>query len=370
MSKICLVAHFAYGALKHGDSGHVGGVERQMSILGPWLAAQGHEVSILTWDEGHPNDEIINGVRVIKICKQSAGLPIIRFFMPRWSGLIAAMKKANADIYYQNCAELVTGQVAFWCRKNNRRFVYSVASDPDCEADLKKFKKTYERVLYRKGLELADAIIVQNRYQQSSLKSGFGRDSTILRMPIDGPTDVSMERPSQARVLWVGRLVTVKRLEWLLEISALCPDIHFDVVGPEYENTEQARLNLEQMREAHNVTYHGRVALKDMAPYYRRASLLCNTSVLEGFPNTFIEAWANGRPVVSSVDPDGLISSSDLGRHFSSPEEAAGIISQIVSDPVLWQSMADASRSYFLDQHETSAAIPRFENVLLNEAQE
>ena len=56
-----------------------------------------------------------------------------------------------------------------------------------------------------------------------------------------------------------------------------------------------------------NVTLHGRVERERMPSLYQDALCLCCTSVLEGFPNTFLEAWSVGLPVVSSFDPDHLI---------------------------------------------------------------
>jgi hypothetical protein len=136
--QICFVAHNAYGAMAGGRSGHIGGVERQTSLMAKWLAVRGYRVSMLTWDEGQDNGAEIDGVRVFTICPRTAGLPGLRFFRPRWSGLMAAMKRADADVYYQNCAEYVTGQVGLWCRRHGRKFVYSVASDPDCDRRLPK----------------------------------------------------------------------------------------------------------------------------------------------------------------------------------------------------------------------------------------
>jgi hypothetical protein len=71
---ICLVAHNTYGAMAGGSSGFVGGVERQTSLMARWLAGKGHAVSMLTWDEGQPDNVIIDGVRVIKVCGREAGL--------------------------------------------------------------------------------------------------------------------------------------------------------------------------------------------------------------------------------------------------------------------------------------------------------
>ena len=133
---ICLVAHFAYGVLSGGRTGHVGGVERQTTLLARWLTTRGYRVSMITWDEGQPDDQLIDGIRVIKVCRSDAGLPVLRFVYPRWTSLVRALRKADADVYYQNCGEYVTGQVATWCRRHGRRFVYSIASDPDCDAAL------------------------------------------------------------------------------------------------------------------------------------------------------------------------------------------------------------------------------------------
>ena len=89
--------------LAGGPTGHIGGVERQTSLLARWLAARGYGVSVLTWDEGQPDDLAIDGVRVIKICRRSAGLRGLRCFHPRWSGLLRAMRKADAGGYYKHC---------------------------------------------------------------------------------------------------------------------------------------------------------------------------------------------------------------------------------------------------------------------------
>ena len=122
---ICFVAHFAYGALAGGSFGHIGGVEKQTSLMTKWFAKNGYKVTMLTWDEGQEGGEEIDGVKVIKMCRRDEGVNGLRFLWPRWTSLNAAMKRADADIYYQNCGEYITGQVALWCRKHNRKFVYN-----------------------------------------------------------------------------------------------------------------------------------------------------------------------------------------------------------------------------------------------------
>src|SRR5262245_37893269 len=102
---ICIVAHKAYGTLSGGTEGHLGGAERQASIVARWLASRGHRVSLVTWNEGQPDGIEIDGVEVITLCRRTDGFRGFRFFHPRWTSLNRALNRASADIYYQNCAE-------------------------------------------------------------------------------------------------------------------------------------------------------------------------------------------------------------------------------------------------------------------------
>lgn len=365
--RMCFVAQLAYGTIAGANRGHIGGVERQTSLMAKWLAARGHHVSMITWDEGQADGVEIDGVRVFKLCRQDAGMPGLRFFWPRWTSLNAAMRRADADVYYQNCGEYVTGQVAMWCRRHGRRFVYSVANDPDCDVRLPQMRSLRERVLYRYGLKHADRVIVQTRTQQRMLREGFGCDSTILPMPCAGPSETEyaaceQNRNGSLRVLWIGRICEQKRPDRLLDLAQLCPDVHFDLVGPA-GNSEYARTVCERARTLKNVTVHGAASRDRVAEFYRRAKLMCCTSDFEGFPNTFLEAWSYGVPIVSTFDPDSLIAEKGLGQVGSSVAELAAGIRAFLASPDLWQTASQACRAYFVANHAMDEAMVRFERV-------
>ena len=369
---LCFVAQYALGALRGSGDGHIGGIERQQALMARWLAGRGHRVSMLTWDEGQQDGREIGGVRVYRICRREAGLPGVRFFHPRWTHLAAAMRRADADVYYQNCGEYVTGQVALWCRRNGRRFVYSVASDPDCDAALPEMHTLRERVLYRCGLRRADRVIVQTRRQQEMLRAGFGRQSLVIPMPCVGPMNGEYAPPQppaagRARVLWIGRVCEVKRPDWLVELARACPEVAFDFVGPAADG-EYARRAVEQARARPNVTVHGLAARDQVSAFYRRAACLVCTSAFEGFPNTFLEAWSHGLPVVTTFDPDDLIATRGLGVVADDVPGLAAGLRQLLGSPELWQEASRAARRYYLDNHAVEAVMPRFERVFLDVA--
>src|SRR5688572_24707100 len=89
---ICIVSHNAYGVLSGGKSGFIGGVEWQTTVTARSFAAHWYPVTIVTWNEGGPADETIDDVRVIKLCRQDVGLPGLRFFHPKWTSLVSALR--------------------------------------------------------------------------------------------------------------------------------------------------------------------------------------------------------------------------------------------------------------------------------------
>jgi glycosyltransferase involved in cell wall biosynthesis len=366
MASICIVAHFAFGAMAGGDRGHTGGVERQTSIMARWLAARGHHVSFITWDEGQEEDSLIEGVRLIKLCRQEDGLLGLRFFHPRWTSLNRALRKADANLYYQNCAECITGQVALWCRRRGRRFVYSVASDPDCDPGLPELKTLRERVLYRYGLKAADRIIVQTKKQQKMLFQGFGLGSIILPMPCPGPSEDQFQKLTRNgnrpfRVAWAGRIVRVKRLEFLLDVAERVPAVSFQVAGKANADDRYAARLTSRMNALPNVAFLGAVPRNLMSELYEGSSVFCCTSAFEGFPNTFLEAWSYGLPIVSTVDPDQLIENRELGFKIDTPADFAECIQTLKEDPTTWKKMSTNARRYYRENHSIGPAMQRFE---------
>lgn len=367
---ICIVAHFAYPSLIGDVSGHIGGVEQQTTLLARWLVGRGHRVSLVTWDEGQSSDCVIDGVRVLKLCRQSDGIPGLRFFYPRWTSLNAALSAAQADVYYQNCGEYVTGQVALWCRRNGRAFVYSVAAITDCDPKLPLMRTFRERFLYRLGLRLANDVIVQTRTQCALLRQSFARGSHVIPMPSAGPArgelgDREYPAPDQCRVLWVGRICEEKRPDRLLDVARACGDIQFDLVGPQSPSSYSHEV-VRIARQLPNVMVHGRANREQLTGFYQRAGCLCCTSDTEGFPNVFLEAWSYGLPIVSTLDPDDVIRREQLGYVATDDEALVAALRQLLASREEWELLSRRTRAYYLENHHVDAIMPQFEHTLLH----
>jgi glycosyltransferase involved in cell wall biosynthesis len=368
--KICIVSHNAYGAITGNKNGHIGGVEWQTTLLAKWLVMRGHKVSFITWNEAGLPEQQLEGIRIITLCRKNAGLPGLRFFHPKWTSLVAALRRADAEVYYQNCGECVTGQVAMWCRSHRRPFVFSSANDTDCDAKLPELGSFRERLLYRYGIRHADRVIVQTEKQRLSLRSGFGLDSVCIPMPCPGPLDAELTSrsfPVSRRVLWIARIHPQKRPDRFLDVAESCPELEFDFVGPPSGDTYSQQIT-QRAKAISNIIVHGAVPRERVSAYFQRAALFCCTSDYEGFPNTFLEAWSHGVPIVTTFDPDALIQKRGLGMVASDTPGLIAGVRKMFDTPGLYQKAAGNARQYYLENHTVEAVMPQFEKVFQDAA--
>src|SRR5207248_5338837 len=137
-----------------------GGIETQLVVLAKGLQREGCTVSLITYDQGQPDQECFDGVTIFKSFDPSGGIRGVGWFA-RAARLWRAMRRADADIYLQMGAGGETGMTALGCRfkqRPARRFVFCLASDADCRGPRTAGRFAWETRLYRYGLKRSDLI--------------------------------------------------------------------------------------------------------------------------------------------------------------------------------------------------------------------
>lgn len=104
---------------------------------------------------------------------------------------------------------------------------------------------------------------------------------------------------SGLKVLWAGRFCKQKRVDLLIEIARLMPDINFDVYG--YATTEYEHELEKQMHEVSNIKVYGKFDSLKSVVGGDAYSLLLFTSGWEGLPITLLDATNAGLPTVASA---------------------------------------------------------------------
>ena len=126
-----------------------------------------------------------------------------------------------------------------------------------------------------------------------------------------------------------------------------------------FDQIDHRRERIVQLlRQLPNVDYRGQVAPQEAATVIGNASVLLSTSDEEGFPNTFLQAWTSGTPVVTlRVDPDGIIAREQLGAVAPSLSEATQRIAALLASPAERDAIAARARRYVADAHGDAAVV-------------
>jgi glycosyltransferase involved in cell wall biosynthesis len=112
-----------------------------------------------------------------------------------------------------------------------------------------------------------------------------------------------------------------------------------------------------------NLEMTGFVPFVDVEKCFDDGSLLVNTSVSEGFPNTFLQAWSRGMPTVSFFDPDVRWKEHRVGEVVGSLDDMAKSVQSLMSDEERWRRVSSVCREYFAMHHSVDRAVDTYEAV-------
>jgi glycosyltransferase involved in cell wall biosynthesis len=363
--RICIVGLDAYGLLSgEGDLRYIGGESVQHVLLARAWRDLGHEVTMIVYDDGQGARRVVDGITTIAAYKRRAGLPGLRFFHPRASRLFAALMAADADVYYQSPAGAATGITAWFCRATGRQFIFRVASDSDCEREHGRLPLWRDRRLYDYGLKRADLVAAQTTVQANMLREHHRIESSVINMLVETPRQRAVAKDID--VLWLGNLRSLKRPELVLELARELPHVKFALAGGPmpgasgstyFEDVKAAAMRLP------NVLMPGAVRYTDTGEWFDRARIFLNTSSIEGFPNTFLQAWIRAVPVVSFFDPDGLIRRLQLGAVPATLDDMREAIRGFLDVDVYRENTGRRARD-FVSREFTSAAAARYIELL------
>ncbi len=189
-------------------------------------------------------------------------------------------------------------------------------------------------------------------------------DISVLRNGVDlerfreiGRKERRKAFPAGPIMIFAGWLIPRKRLDLVLAVTKLLPNISTVIVG-DGPLMAECKEEVSRMGISSRVFFEGQQTPEDMAPYFSLADVLLLPSDREGWANVLLEAMACGTPVVSRAiggAPD-LIQENVAGRVVDSddPVLLAKAVQAILDD----QPSRSAVRGYAAryDWVETSTA--------------
>ena len=330
----------------------IGGEQVQQTLLAKAMARHGYIISMVVGDYGQKDGRKCDGVTTYKAYKFSEGFPVVRYIYPRWTKLWSALKRADADVYYVSCASMQVGLVVMFAKLNRKKVIFRIASDADCDPANLLIKYWRDKKLYEYGLRRVTQILAQSQQQQKNLFINYGLNSSLATMMVDNSIQDYDFCKREIKVLWVSNLRHLKRPDLALELASNIPEHDVHMIGGPIGGLDTYYSQIkEESDNIDNLYFHGRIAYHDINDYFQRAKVFINTSDTEGFPNSYLQSWIRGTPVIAFFDPDGIIEREGLGVAVETIEEMIEVVKLYVTDAKIWKSASERCKSYMAREY-------------------
>lgn len=288
--------------------------------------------------------------------------------------LYRILRRLAPDVIYQVIGSAHTGIAAFYAERHGCRLVWRVTDEMSLRREPIKWRRPHhrlERFMLEYGIRRATTIVAQTETQRQLLADVFGRrDAVIVRNFHPHPLEKPKKSAVKKRVLWIANLKRIKNPEAFIRLAARFRGnaaVEFWMLGGAADHPRWVHGIENQIRLCGNVHYAGQVSPGEVNALLAESHLLVNTSVTEGFSNTFIQAWMREVPVVSlNVDPDGVFSSSSPSLLAGSEERLHELVEQLLRDDELRARLA-AEWLAAASERYTEANAERLVEILLNE---
>lgn len=356
--KICFLSLNAYPLLANINAGYVGGAELEQVCLGRELVAHGYDVCFVTYRQGIDPIEKAVGIEIIQAYEREKARKLS--VLSKYACLLSSLRKAGADIYFHQAGSY--GVLPIFCHMNRKRFVYRIASDAIVLSKSLFGRYTFiERLADVLEIKKAHIVIAQSEFQKRMLRDRFNVQSVVIKNGLSLPK-INYRKKNLPIVLWVGSITNAKSPWLLVELAECLPDAQFEMIGGKTEKESQLYDEIAMAaRNLPNLAFHGFVPYNCINEYFEKASIFVNTSSIEGFPNTFIQAWANNIPVVTlNVDPDRILQNKQLGMHSGTFNQLVTNVTALLHDEKLREKMGRNARRHVEEEHDIKKTVDNY----------
>lgn len=376
--------HFCFICYEYPPAPH-GGTGSSYRDLAEELAAAGHKVTVTgvyspkQMDVGKGTDEVVNGVRVVRLRT-----------LPGWMGYKLSaladryrLKRLLTRIHKQTPFDLVeASDYDGWARFRLPKVPTVVrirGSNLFFDVELQRPGNKFEHALERDALAGADYIASVSRYAADRTLELCGlsdRSCTVIYNAVDttvfSPSDAVKTEPGL--IVYVNTLNPKKGIEQLLDaMNIVCPshpEARLVVIGADTQKAENGRTYLDRLKDRirpefrDRITFTGRLKRYDgVLDYLRRANICCYPSHMETFGIAAIEAMAVGKPTIFSrtgpgpeVIQDGV---SGLLCDPTDPKDIANKIQTLLKNNQLAEQLGKNARKWVEERFDKRTWLQR-----------
>ncbi|PWK18005.1 glycosyltransferase family 4 protein [Xanthomarina spongicola] len=357
-----------------------GGAEVQANYLAQELGRRGCDVFYVCQTTHKSKINTINKVGDIKIYFLK---PSGRFQWLDQNKYLEPLNSIKPDYILQRLSSNVTYVLGKYSAKNDCKFIWFCTDNhsPFSNFHFLKFKErtaikslglfkhiifaTSSKIMdyYRnKGMKQVDIAFNQNDFQEKQIKHHFNLEShrMISGHPIPEKNNSTEQRFNIKTILWCANFGTHKRPELFIELARQMQHtaLKFVMVGG---HSDTAYVNDLLKNKPNNLVTTGHLSFSEALNYFDETSIFVNTSVNEGFSNTYIQAWLRSVPVfVFGADSDNIIETNLLGYDVSSINEAKEKLKAILSNYETYKLLSNNAYTYGFQNHSIKVMTDNF----------
>jgi glycosyltransferase involved in cell wall biosynthesis len=364
-------------AMQHHFSRLTGGAELQAWMLATELARRGWDVHYASETPDTTETRVLDGVTLHPLPVRDSYWHVNR------EPVIELLKYLRPQVTYTRMFSPYLGYLAEGASAETF-FVWSTASRFDGRpwpalavgrrgVSMRDYLRRLPVYLHwnaiaRKGRKRADLILAQQSEQQHDL-ARLGLQAEILRNSYPPVPETEVQsHDGQPVIIWADSIKPLKRPEAFLELAHRCRDLPaiFQMLGNIYEKELYQRPIDDAVRTLPNFRYAGFIPLNRIDEYFHAAHVHVKTSLpIEGFPNTFVQAWLHGVPVASyEVELEGRLTRGELGRCARTMDELEAAVRELVTHPELRREIGARARAFAVREFDLQANVDRLESLL------
>lgn len=302
-----------------------------------------------------------DGYKIIKVA-DTMGIRRYSFFFDIFR-LLKLLHQIQPDVIYQRVACAYTGIAAYYAKQNNCRMVWHVASDKDVlplqeQISLRSIIRYIDKKSLEYGISSSHQIIAQTNQQAEYLKKHYGRTPTEIIHNFHPMPRENIKKTNPIKIVWISNFKPLKQPEYFIRLARdlknLGEKVKCIMIGaPAHLTLINWQSSLEkEINEVDNLVYLGSRPLEEVNSILAKAHIFVNTSLYEGFANTFIQAWMRKVPVVSlHCNPDGILERHNIGFFSGMYEKMLQRVIELIKNPALRDEMGERAQVYAFERH-------------------
>lgn len=354
--------------------GRRGGFGKLVRVVSRELAERGFDVYAITWREPGMKELMeVDNIKILSYPYTYTSSSTLRHVVD-YSKVISLIKQVNADIYISiDCmietfiAEKVMPHKKhiIWVQDPFDENDFKLLSSVDLNYRFNKLKFEITRIVYTLAYRKADLILTQAKYYIPKIIRLYHANPdkiVYLPNPVERiPDETSIIKAKEPTVCFLGRMDLQKRYWLFFQLAKMFPEVRFIAMGAPNEQYKRLYERIVQKYEKlENLEIKGFVSEEEKSKILSKSWILCLPSLREGLPIAFLEALAHKCALLSSVNPDNIV--SKFGYYVFDNNFRRGLQALLEDDS--WKYKGEYGYKYVKLVHSLDKVISKLRSII------